>query len=266
VRVYWRWFQAGERGIVVSTKSHREAFEQKLVASGIDIKLLQTSGRYIALDAADTVAKLIVDRCIDAGRFLEIVGDVVRDATSNGDRVRIFGEMVALLWADGNHEGALRLEELWNEFQRTRPFSLLCAYPVNSLNGTSTTAMRDVCDSHSDIIPGESHAEISPRFDRLCAIVALQQKAKVLVPPGPDNFDSIDVFEKRVLRFPICSGKERRVHGATIDHDKHRSSQPVGKSPNTDRPLVRIDLCCVLPGTIRRTSGMLFAQDRRISS
>ena len=29
-----------------------------------------------------------------------------------------FGEMVALLWAEGNHAAAIRLEELWNDLQK----------------------------------------------------------------------------------------------------------------------------------------------------
>ena len=46
-------------------------------------------------------------------------------------RVQAFGEMVAVLWAEGNQSGAIRLEELWNSLRETHRFSLFCAYPMS---------------------------------------------------------------------------------------------------------------------------------------
>ena len=40
---------------------------------------------------------------------------VIRRGAQNGSRqVHAFGEMVALLWAQGNHKATIRLEELWD--------------------------------------------------------------------------------------------------------------------------------------------------------
>lgn len=46
--------------------------------------------------------------------------------------VRIFGEMVAVLWAEGKTRTAIRLEELWDELATRHAFSLLCAYPMSA--------------------------------------------------------------------------------------------------------------------------------------
>jgi hypothetical protein len=43
--------------------------------------------------------------------------------------VRVFGEMVSLLWDAGLIDAAVELEVLWNELGVQYPFSLLCAYP-----------------------------------------------------------------------------------------------------------------------------------------
>jgi hypothetical protein len=47
--------------------------------------------------------------------------------------VRVYGEMVALLWADGQVAAALELEDLWNELGRRLPFSLFCGYPEQAV-------------------------------------------------------------------------------------------------------------------------------------
>ena len=44
--------------------------------------------------------------------------------------LRAYGEMVDVLWRRGEKSAALRLEELWNELQARRSFTLLCAYAM----------------------------------------------------------------------------------------------------------------------------------------
>ncbi len=47
----------------------------------------------------------------------------------------MFGEMVALLWADGQTGAAVDLEAMWNELASQYSFSLLCAYPASAVSG-----------------------------------------------------------------------------------------------------------------------------------
>jgi hypothetical protein len=81
-------------------------------------------GQYASLDAAATLSQFMVDGEPSPGRFTEIVGSIIARAANGRRRVRIFGEMVALLWADGNWAAAIRLEALWNDLARTHSFSL----------------------------------------------------------------------------------------------------------------------------------------------
>src|SRR5689334_16776724 len=52
---------AGESAIVFATPAHRDALAQKLADQGIDLSRAKRSERYIALDAAETLARFIVD-------------------------------------------------------------------------------------------------------------------------------------------------------------------------------------------------------------
>jgi signal transduction histidine kinase len=95
--------------------------------------------------------------------------------------VRAFGEMVALLVAAGNPRAALALEALWNELQQTHAFTLVCAYPLASLDGAAHTELLGaVCAAHGHVIPAESYTTLPTVGARLRAIAALQQQARSL--------------------------------------------------------------------------------------
>jgi len=106
---------------------------------------------------------------------------LIAGVAHEGARVRAFGEMVALLWAQGNHSGAIRLEELWNDLQKSYSFSLFCAYPMHGVGGEKLTEPHGgVCTLHSRVIPAESYAGLNDQDARLRVIATLQQKAASL--------------------------------------------------------------------------------------
>src|ERR1700732_619866 len=50
---------AGEGAIVIATKEHRNGLEQRLKAWGLDTTQAVLQGRYVSLDAAETLAKIM---------------------------------------------------------------------------------------------------------------------------------------------------------------------------------------------------------------
>lgn len=172
---------AGDGCIVVATEEHRSGLDVRLQAYGLDVAAAKSTGQYISLDAEETLSKFIVDGSPDAGRFEEVIQHTIAQTGKDQSRVRVFGEMVALLWAQGNRGGAIRLEELWNKLHDSRPFTLFCAYPINGFGGeTMAQPLSDVCAKHSRVIPAESYTSLMDADERLRAILELQQKAKSL--------------------------------------------------------------------------------------
>ena len=57
---------AGDATIVIATEAHRDALALRLQSSGIDIAKATDQGRYIALDAAETLEEFMVDGQPDA--------------------------------------------------------------------------------------------------------------------------------------------------------------------------------------------------------
>jgi hypothetical protein len=86
-------------------------------------------GPVVLLDAAATLSRILQNGRPDRRLFDRVVGTMLRDAGVGANGIRVYGEMVALLWRGGDVSGALLLEELWNELARQLPFSLYCGYP-----------------------------------------------------------------------------------------------------------------------------------------
>ena len=131
--------KAGNSAIVVATELHRDGLLPRLQAHGLDIDAAIEQGRYISLDAADTLSSFMVKSMPDPVRFLKVAGDLIVKAAKavKGEyaRVAACGECAPLLWAQGNAESAIRLEHLWDEIARTYGVAVLCGYPLGSFQG-----------------------------------------------------------------------------------------------------------------------------------
>ncbi|HEX8181327.1 MAG TPA: ATP-binding protein [Pyrinomonadaceae bacterium] len=167
--------------IVVATSEHRAGLEARLHARGLDVVAAAASGQYVSLDAAETLAQFMLGDAPDPARFTTIIENIIAQAAAGQRRVRIFGEMVALLSGAGNYAGAIQLEELWNQLGTRHPFTLFCAYPMSGFTGAAHgESLGRVCAGHARVIPAESYTGLTEPDARLRAITQLQQKARAL--------------------------------------------------------------------------------------
>lgn len=175
---------AGDAAVVIATKAHRDGIGQRLQSRGFDTATAVEQGRYIVLDASETLAKFMRDGWPDPGLFHQVIGNVLAQAAAAGGethRISAFGEMVAVLWGKGNGEAAVRLEQLWNNLARTYPMSLRCAYPMSGFNRQDHgDAFLKICSEHSHVIPVESYSALHSEEERSRIITQLQQKAQAL--------------------------------------------------------------------------------------
>jgi signal transduction histidine kinase len=174
---------AGEPLVVIATEDHRRAFIQRLTSRGVDVAAGCESGQYTFLDARESLARFMVGGMPDWALFSTLIGGVLEKSESKGchARVRAYGEMVDLLWKDGNPKAAIRLEELWNEISEAYSFSLLCAYQMGLFERESDAQpFNHVCRAHSHVIPAEKYSQILDPDARLREVSALQQRAQAL--------------------------------------------------------------------------------------
>jgi hypothetical protein len=148
--------KAGNAVIVVATESHRKDLLPRLQAHGWDISAAIEQGRYMSLDAAETLSTFMVNDLPDPARFLKVAGDLIMAAAKvvKGERGRIVacGECAHLLWAQGNAEAAIQLEHLWDGIAKSYEIDVLCGYPLGSFQGGVGSHMFErVCAEHSAV-------------------------------------------------------------------------------------------------------------------
>jgi signal transduction histidine kinase len=127
----------GDAAVVVATGARLAAVEQVLAGSGLPVAELKATGRLCLRDAHQTLAELMVGDTPDPALFRASVGRLLAAArrASPGGQVRVYGEMVDLLWRQGNEAALLQLEDLWHEVVTAEKIALLCAYDLAASPG-----------------------------------------------------------------------------------------------------------------------------------
>ena len=148
--------KAGHAVIVVATESHRDGLLSRLKAHGLDMVAITKEGRYISLDAAETISTFMVNNLPDPVRFMNVTGELLLNAAkaAKGERPRLSacGECAPLLWTQGNAEAAIRLEHLWDEIAKSYDVDVLCGYQLGSFQGGIGSRIFDkVCAAHSAV-------------------------------------------------------------------------------------------------------------------
>ena len=142
----------GDSIVLIATPAHLSALEARLERNGYDVDAALRRGQYVTLDAARTLSRFMVNGWPDKALFTAVVHDVLgRARKHHHHKVRAFGEMVALLWADGLCDAAVQLEHFWTGLCSEKEFSLFCAYPKSGFTGDADGAVQQVCAAHSKL-------------------------------------------------------------------------------------------------------------------
>ena len=155
--LFKKTLNAGEAAAAVITKPHRIGLGERLIEQGIDVGQATKNGRLSILDADETLGEFMDADAPNRERFVGRLGAILRSAETAAlakkRPVVVFGEMVAVLWAQKKHQAAIRLEELWNELMLTHSFYLCCAYPASGFAGQShDEPYATICAKHSNVV------------------------------------------------------------------------------------------------------------------
>ncbi len=176
-------FNTDDAAVMIATAEHRSAVEKLLSERGVDIAALTKAGRYFSIDAKETLNRFVIAGTPNPKLFNKEITSLLDKATNDGRRpVWAFGEMVALLSAEKNHEAAIKVEQLWNALSPAYQMSLLCAYSMRDLSDASAgKAFREICHAHSTVLPTENYLTSGrTESERSETIAVLEQKAKSL--------------------------------------------------------------------------------------
>ena len=231
--------------IVIGTQAHRAALEARLASMGYDVSKARRKGQYLDLDAAETLAKFMLDGRPDEQRFSEVVGGVIDRVASRYAPVQMFGEMVALLWADDNSEASIQLEKLWNALAKIKAFSLCCAYPINGFSRHVHGApFLEVCAEHSHVIPAESYLALTSADERHRTVAELQQKTAALQTEIDEHKKTHEALQSRLKELAETDQRKNEFL-AMLGHELRNPLSPILsaleilKMPGADAAAIR---------------------------
>ncbi len=136
--------------LLVMSFEHWQATAVELAARGVDPDEAVASGRLTVRDAPHVMNQFMRQGRPRRHLFEETAGTLVRKLVSRGKRLRVYGEIVDLLAAEGDFEAAAQLEEMWNDLGARHSFTLLCGYSsVHFGNPVSADALRRICRTHT---------------------------------------------------------------------------------------------------------------------
>jgi DNA-binding NarL/FixJ family response regulator len=147
---------AGNAVISVLTESHRTSLLQRLREHGVEIAAAVEQGRYVSLGVTDTLSTFMVNNLPDSARYLKVAGDLIATArkASKGDRPRVAlcGECAPVLWAQGNPDAAMQVEDLCDEIARSCDADILCGYVLSPLQRERENHIYErICAKHSAV-------------------------------------------------------------------------------------------------------------------
>lgn len=153
----------GEGVILVPTVAHWEAFKPRLAAEGVDLMAAQDSGQLTVVDADDLLPEFMRHSMPDAPVFYGLAGDVIAKARG-GERypkVRWWGEMVNVLWEQGNVSASMALEDQFDHLAHEHEIAIFCSFVMDNFDGEVHSRMLPrLGQNHSHLIPVEDYARL----------------------------------------------------------------------------------------------------------
>jgi hypothetical protein len=153
----------GEGVILVPTAAHWEAFRPRLEAEGVNVKDAQRNGQLTVVDADELLPRFMKNAMPDAPVFLGLAADVIAKARGETryPKVRWWGEMVNVLWEQGNVAASMSLEDQFDRLAKHHEIAIFCSFVMDNFNSeVHSRLLPRLGQNHSHLIPVEDYARL----------------------------------------------------------------------------------------------------------
>jgi hypothetical protein len=153
----------GEGVILVPTAAHWEAFRPRLEAEGVDVQAAQGRGQLTVVDADELLPRFMKDAMPDAPVFLGLAAEVIANARGETryPKVRWWGEMVNVLWEQGNVAASMSLEDQFDRLAHQHEIAIFCSFVMDNFNSeVHSRLLPRLGQNHSHLIPVEDYARL----------------------------------------------------------------------------------------------------------
>lgn len=141
-------FRVGMPALLIVRPERRARIAHHLGTFGIEPDLMRIEGELAIADAAELLARILVDAAPSAERFEQAIDELLQPLGER--RIRAYGEMVDLLCQAHNVDAAAHLERLWTDLVHTRDLDLICACSAADFCARPAELAR-LCEAHDHV-------------------------------------------------------------------------------------------------------------------
>jgi hypothetical protein len=153
----------GDSVVLSPTSDHWNAIRRRLEADGVDVQAARARGQLTVVDVHEFLPRIMRNAMPDAAVFKGVVGDVVDQARAGGrsERVRIWGELVDVLWERGDGAASMSLEDLFDQLGKKRELSTFCSFRMDNFdNDVHARMLPRLGTNHSHLIPVDDYGRL----------------------------------------------------------------------------------------------------------
>jgi hypothetical protein len=138
--------------LVVTSPRHWSSIDSALRKDRTDVDAFRDAGMLVVADSQEMLGRFLRRGRPDEALFKAAIGPAIQALIRRGSGLRVYGDMVDILAAEGNLRAAIQLEELWNSLLRENAFSLFCGYSASSFgHPRDARQLSEICHLHTDV-------------------------------------------------------------------------------------------------------------------
>ena len=168
--------RADEGVVVIASTPRWQLLVDRLQKSGMD-----PHGRVVRGQLRLFGLHVVLGAVPNRQRFSEVMNGVLALAHARHSRVRVFSELTDALWRGGERAAACRCERYWQRLLAVQDCQLLCACPIDSLEGDAYDGtLQALCSAHTHISPTRDEAGFEDAVTGAVAEVLDSQLVRML--------------------------------------------------------------------------------------
>jgi MEDS: MEthanogen/methylotroph, DcmR Sensory domain len=184
----------GQGVVIIATPDNLERLSARLAQSKLDPRALQSADQLAMTDASAVVGQTRSNGSPQWARFRNALSVILDRVQNPIQGTRIYTEMSSVLWSEGNVEGAIHVEELWNTLIKARHLSLYCGYALDTQSEASYAGpLEEVGHAHTDILGTDDDERFGIALDQASKEIfgiTLSQMAGMSRQDGARRFPS----------------------------------------------------------------------------
>ena len=144
----------GESLLAIATLEHCDGFARELHREP-EYQPAVRDGRIMFLDAEQVLAQCSVGARLALDQLEMLIMSTLQELRrrSHSAPIRVYGEMVGVLWRAGRIDVAVELEQCWQRLVLQNDISLVCGYPINRLEQRENpAAVNAILGQHTHFI------------------------------------------------------------------------------------------------------------------